>query len=67
MGKRNTRVMIKDKLRRASTACKTTTTSMQQICETYNKAGHENYIFALQIIEFADMLQDLLDKFRERV
>jgi len=67
MAKRTTRILIKDKLRRASTACRTATTSLQQIAEVYHEHNHENYLYALQVIEFADMFQDLLTKFRERV
>jgi len=67
MAKRTTRILIKDKLRRASTACRSVTTSLQQICEVYNEHGHENYLHALKMIEFNDMLQDMLTRFREKV
>ena len=67
MAKRTTRILIKDKLRRAATGVQTATVSLQQIAEVYHEHGHENYLFVLQVIEYADMFNDMLLKLRERV
>ena len=67
MAKRTTRILIKDKLRRATGGVQTAITSLQQIAEVYHEHNHENYLYVLQVIEYADIFNNMLLKLRERV